>query len=482
MTAEPGQSESAGHFGRREFLGQFATGLGSLALASLLGRDGLLSAAALPGEAADPPPHHAPKARRVIQVFLSGGLSQVDSFDYKPALVKLHGQPLPGGESPDVFFGQVGLLHQSHWQFKQRGQSGLWISELFPRLAECADQLTVIRSMVASSGNHTPAIYESHSGFRLMGFPVMGSWLSYGLGSETDELPTFVVLPDPRGLPTGGTNNWTNGFLPARHQGVAFRGQGAPIADLQPAEAETDKLRFARYELLGKMNRNHLAQRAAGDPLSTRIHAYEMAARMQVDVPKVLDLSDETAETHSLYGLDQPTTAPFGRNCLLARRLIERGVRFVQLWSGDGPKWDSHGNVPGEHAAEASRIDRPLAGLLQDLKRRGLLDDTLVVFNTEFGRTPFAQSTAGTLGVGRDHNQTAFSVWLAGAGLKHGYACGETDDFGFRVTQGPVSVHDFHATILQLLGIDHERLTYYHNGIQRRLTNVHGQIVKDILA
>ena len=475
-------AEPAGRSDRREFLGQFATGLGGVALASLLGRDGLLRADALPGEAADLPPHHPPKARRVIQIFLSGGLSQVDSFDFKPALAKYHGQPLPSDESPDVFFGQVGLLHKNHWEFKQRGQSGLWISELFPQLAECADQLTVIRSMVASSGNHTPAIYEAHSGFRLTGFPVMGSWLSYGLGCETDDLPAFVVLPDPRGLPTGGTNNWTNGFLPARHQGVAFRGQGAPIADLQPAAGEPENLRLARYNLLSEMNRSHLARSAASDPLSARIHAYEMAARMQTAVPKALDLAQETAETQTLYGLDQPTSAPFGRNCLLARRLIERGVRLVQMWSGDGPKWDSHGNVPGDHAAEASRIDRPIAGLLQDLKRRGLLDDTLVVFNTEFGRTPFAQSSAGTLGVGRDHNQTAFSVWLAGAGLKPGIAHGSTDEFGYRVAQNPVSVHDFHATILHLLGIDHERLTYYHNGIQRRLTNVHGQVVKDLLA
>ena len=478
----PPRAAAADQPGRRDFLAQLGSGLGGIALASLLARDGLLQAGPVIGEAADLPPHHPPKAKRAIQIFLSGGLSQVDSFDYKPALEKYHGQPLPSGERPDVFFGQVGLLHQSHWAFKQRGQSGLWISELFPHLAECADQLTVVRSMVASTGNHTPAIFESHSGFRLMGFPVMGSWLSYGLGCETDELPAFVVLPDPRGLPTGGTNNWTNGFLPARHQGVGFRGQGAAIADLQSAQPETDKRRLDRYAMLDEMNRAHLAERGPSDPLAARLHAYEMAARMQVAVPAAVDLEQETAETRALYGLDEQACGGFARNCLVARRLLEKGVRFVQLWSGNGPAWDSHGDVPGQHAAEAALIDRPIAGLLRDLAQRGMLADTLVIFNTEFGRTPFAQSAAGTLGKGRDHNQAAFSVWMAGAGLKPGFAYGTTDDFGGSVSTAAVSVHDFHATILHLLGIDHERLTFYHNGIQRRLTNVHGHVVQELIA
>ncbi len=375
----------AGDTSRRDFLAQLGSGLGGIALASLLARDGLLKAAPIAGEAADLPPHHPPKARRAIQIFLSGGLSQVDSFDYKPALEKYHGQPLPSSEKPDVFFGQVGLLHQSHWAFKQRGQSGLWMSELFPHLAECADQLTFVRSMLASSGNHGPAIFEALSGFRLMGFPVMGSWLSYGLGCETDELPAFVVLPDPRGLPTGGTNNWTNGFLPARHQGVGFRSSGPPIADLQSAEPESEKRRLDRYALLAEMNRAHQNGRGPSDPLMVRVHAYEMAARMQVAIPAALQLEQETAETQALYGLDQPGSAGFGRNCLIARRLLEKGVRFVQLWSGNGPTWDSHGDVPGQHATEAALIDQPIAGLLRDLARRGMLDDTLVIFNTEFG-------------------------------------------------------------------------------------------------
>jgi hypothetical protein len=264
-------------------------------------------------------------------------------------------------------------------------------------MAGCADQLTVVRSMVSSSANHTPAIFESHSGFRVMGFPVMGSWLSYGLGCETDELPAFVVLPDPRGLPTGGTNNWTNGFLPARHQGVGFRGKGEAIADLDSPQPETSQQRQDRQAFLHEMNQRHLAERGTSDPLEARMHAYEMAARMQTAVPAALGLEQETAETQALYGLDQPATAPFGRNCLIARRLLEKGVRFVQLWSGNGPNWDSHGDVLGQHAAEAALIDRPVAGLLRDLARRGMLDDTLVIFNTEFGRTRPARSARGAI-------------------------------------------------------------------------------------
>jgi uncharacterized protein (DUF1501 family) len=342
--------------------------------------------------------------------------------------------------------------------------------------------LTFIRSMVAGSANHSPAIYESNSGFRLVGYPTMGAWLSYGLGSETDELPTFVVLPDPRGLPSGGTVNWTGGFLPAKHQGVAFRGQGAPIVDLRPSEPEDERLRLARYGLLAELNSVHAAEEGPNDALIGRMRAYEMAARMQTAVPQAVDLEQETAATRALYGLDQPGCADFGRNCLLARRLIERGVRFVQLWSGNGPNWDSHDNVPQQHSAEAKRIDQPIAGLLRDLNQRGMLADTLVVFNTEFGRTPFAQSSAGTLGVGRDHNPAGFTVWMAGAGLKPGFAYGATDEFGYRALSDAVSVHDFHATILHLLGIDHTRLTFYHDGIQRRLTNVHGRVVNELFA
>src|SRR5438270_472010 len=360
---------------RRDVLAHFATGLRGMALATLLARD----AAAGPAQgAASGLPHHPPKARRAIQIFLQGGLSQVDSFDYKPALEKLHGQSVPGDERPMGFMGRVGRLHKAHFAFRQRGRSGLWVSDLFPHLAELADELTVIRSMWSGTGNHTPATYEANSGFRTLGFPAAGSWISYGLGCEVDNLPTFVVLPDRR------------------------------------------------------------------------------------------------------------ECADFARACLLARRLVERGVRFVQLWSGAAfggdVHWDAHGSVPNNHRRESDKIDRPVAGLLRDLRQRGLLDDTLVICNTEFGRTPYAESAGNQAGPGRDHNPDAFTIWLAGAGLQHGIAYGASDDIGWKTAENLVDVHDFHATILHLLGIDHERLTFYHNGIQRRLTNVHGNVLTDLLA
>jgi hypothetical protein len=470
---------------RRDFLHFAAQGIGGAALASLLARDGKLDAA--PGEASDAPPHHPPAARRVIHICLCGAMSQVDSFDYKPALARLHGRSLQSSERPDVFFGQVGLLRQSDWTFRQRGQSGLWISDLFPEIAQVADELTVINSMVAETSNHTPATFQENTGFRLNGFPTLGAWLSYGLGSETDNLPAFVVIPDTRGQPAGGPINWSNGFLPARHQGVMMRSQGTPIDDLFPARMLPNGADRATRDLVEAMNQRHHADRPGDDALAARIRSYELAARMQIAVPEVVDLAQETLATHSLYGLDRPESADFGRGCLMARRLIERGVRFVQLFSGGsfgGPRinWDGHENMRQNHGQEAARIDRPIAGLLRDLRRRGMLDDTLVLFTTEFGRTPFTQSAANIVGLGRDHNQYGFSVWLAGAGLKHGINHGATDEVGWKSVDNVVSWYDFHATVLRLLGIDHERLTFYHNGIRRRLTNVHGEILHEILA
>jgi hypothetical protein len=472
---------------RRGFFSWVGTGLGGAALASLLLRDARVVAAPLPGEAADAPPHHPAKAKRVIHICLCGALSHLDSFDYKPALEKYHGQPMPGDEKPDVFFGQIGLLRKNDWEFKQRGQSGLWVSELFPCIAEVADELTVIHSMVAETSNHTPATFQENAGFRLNGFPVIGSWLSYGLGAATDELPSFVVIPDARGFPAGGTINWTNGFLPARHQGVVFRSKGPAIDDLAPARPIDGPHERATRELLQAMNARHLSARAADDVLLARVRSYELAAKMQLAAPEVTALDGETAATHALYGMDRPESADFGRGCLLARRLLERGVRFVQLFSGGSfgnPRinWDGHENMQANHGQEAPRIDRPVAGLLRDLRQRGLLDDTLVLFTTEFGRTPFTQSAADVVGLGRDHNQYGFSIWMAGAGLRPGFAYGRTDDFGYKAVQSPVAWPDFHATVLHLLGIDHERLTFYHNGIQRRLTNVHGAVIGPLLA
>ena len=471
---------------RRDFLSWVGNGLFSAAAAGLLMRDGTLRAA-IPGESDPACPHFTPRATRAIHICLVGALSHVDSFDYKPGLIKAHGQSLQSSERPDVFFGQIGRLKRPDWDFHQRGQSGLWVSDLFPHLAEVADELTVINSMVAETSNHTPATFQENSGFRLNGFPALGSWLSYGLGSEADDLPAFVVIPDAREFPCGGPINWSNGFLPARHQGVVIRSKGAPIDDLFPAHPIPRDADQAAQILSAAMNRRHLDSHAGEDVLSARIRGYELAARMQMAVPEVTGLRGEAEETRSLYGLDRPETADFGRACLIARRLLERGVRFVQLYAGGtfgSPRrnWDGHEDMKQCHGQEALRVDRPVSALLKDLRRRGLLDDTLVLFTTEFGRTPFAQSAADVVGKGRDHNQYGFSVWLAGAGLKPGTSFGSTDEVGWKASENVVTWPDFHATVLRLLGIDHERLTYYHNGIKRRLTNVHGNVLKPILS
>ena len=477
---------SSSGLSRRDFFDFVKSGLTGAALASLLQRDalaGVLSSA----NSASPLPHFAPKAKRVIHICLCGGLSQVDSFDYKPKLIELHGKSMAADERPDVFFGQVGLLRAPDWNFKQHGRSGLWISDLFPHIASVADELTVINSMVAESSSHTPATFQENSGFRLNGFPTMGAWVSYGLGNVTDNLPTYVVLPDVRGVPAGSTTNWTNGFLPARHQGVTFRPAGDPISDLFPARAIKPETERNSRELLARMNQFHLEENGHEDALAARISSYELAAKMQLAVPEVTSLDRESAATQEDYGLNRDETRDFGRNCLLARRLLERGVRHVQLFSGGSfgsPRinWDGHEDMKQNHSQEAARIDQPVAALIRDLRARGMLDDTLVLFTSEFGRTPFTQSDANKVGTGRDHNQTGFTVWMAGAGLRTGIGYGATDELGYKSVVNPVPWHDFHATVLHLLGIDHERLTYYHNGINRRLTNVHGEIISGILA
>jgi hypothetical protein len=428
--------------------------------------------------------HFPPKAKRVIQIFACGGVSHVDTIDYKPDLADHDGQELTGKGKIDTFFGKPGRLIKSPFQFAKHGDCGRWVSELLPNLATCVDDITFIRSMVAKSSNHTPATFQMNSGFTMNGFPCLGAWLSYGLGSMNDDLPTFVVLPDPRGLPAGGAINWTSGFLPATHQGVAFRTSGDPIVDLFPADGLPQTARKESTALLDAMNREFLAANPGDTALEARIRSYELAGRMQVSIPEATDFARESAAMRSLYGLDEPATAGFGRNCLLARRLMERGVRFVQLYHGGAfgsPRinWDAHENVVDNHTKQAASMDKPLAGLLKDLKSRGMLDDTLVVWTTEFGRTPF---TEGIGGKGRDHHQLAFTCWMAGAGLKPGIAHGSSDEVGYAVAEDPVTVYDLHATILHLLGIDHKKLTYYHNGINRRLTDVHGELVTKILA
>ncbi|MBL48373.1 MAG: hypothetical protein CMP28_05405 [Roseibacillus sp.] len=464
---------------RRDFLGSFATGIGGVALAGLLSRDGLLAGAR--------ESHYAPRARRLIHVFLQGGLSHLDSWDHKPRLAKLHGKAMPEeGEKPDVFGKKIGAIHRPFWEFKQCGQSGLWGSALFPHLREHMDELAFIKSMTAPSGNHTPATYIANCGFNELAFPCMGSWISYGLGSENRDVPGFVVLGDPRGLPSGGPNLWGAGFLPGQHQGVRFQSSDNPINFLNSPRKISEATRRARYRMLEEMNRRHLAERGSdSDPLRARLASYELAARMQLAIPGVVELAEETEQTQALYGMEQDETKDFGRMCLLARRMVERGVRVVQLWSGATlaqPTWDSHGELAKDHWREAVRIDRPLAGLLTDLRQRGLLDETLVVFSTEFGRTPFTEIEGGKLGSGRDHSQDGFTNWFAGGGVKGGSEYGATDSLGFRTRENPVSVHDFHATILHLLGIDHTALTYLHNGFERRLTNVHGHVIDEILA
>ena len=470
---------------RRDFFDWSTRGLGATALVQLLGQDARVTAA---GASTSPLPPFAPRAKRAVHISLVGGMSHLDSFDHKPTLQKLHGKSLKTDEKPDIFFGKVGLLRKSDWKFAQHGQSGLWLSDMFPHIARQADHLTLIRSMVSESANHTPALFFANSGFESNGFPSMGSWLSYGLGNETDVLPTFVVLPDGRGGPNGGASNWTSGFLPAQHQGIVFGSGDEPVRDLFPAGKFQARTETQLRTFLSQINDLQRARRGDDALLADRVRSYELAARMQLSVPEVSRLAEETPAIGRLYGLDNPQTAECGRRCLLARRLLERGVRFVQIFSG-GPiagspraSWDAHESVKANHTLEARRIDQPVAALLQDLAQRGMLDDTLVLFTTEFGRTPFAQSAANQVGPGRDHNRYGFSVWMAGGGVKSGFSYGATDDVGWKAVEQPMSWHDLHATVLHLFGINHEQLTFYHNGIQRRLTNVHGEVHRGILA
>jgi hypothetical protein len=466
-------------FGRRRLFNLGLHGLGATALLALLQQEA--------ARGGDWHIQQAPKAKRAIQICLVGGLSHIDSFDHKPELEKFHGKSLQTDEQVDIFFGQMGLLRRADWPFKPRGQCGLMISELFPQIAELADDLTIIRSMESKSANHTPGLFLANSGFEFNGYPSMGSWISYGLGSMNESLPAYVVLNDERGAPNTGVSTWSSAFLPANHQGVVFKSGGQPVRDLFPdgrLSADTDR---ATHAFVTQLNREHAEALPDYTGLAERVISYELAASLQASIPAVSDLSQESAATLEAYGLHRPETSDMGRRCLLGRRLLEQGVRFVQLFSG-GPiagspraSWDAHENVFENHSAEARRIDQPVAALLKDLKQRGLLNDTLVLFTTEFGRTPFAQSAADQVGPGRDHNRYGFSCWMAGAGLKSGTAFGATDELGWKAVQRPVPWHDLHATILHLLGLDHERLSYYHNGIQRRLTNVHGEVLHDIL-
>jgi Protein of unknown function (DUF1501) len=475
---------------RRRFLWQAGGGFGALALAHLMGVDSLLADTST-GKPLQPRPefngglHHLAKARRVVHLFMSGAASQCDTFDFKPALIKMNGQKFDPGGKVELFQSEPGAVMASPWKWRQRGQSGQWVSELVPHLAGCVDDMAFLPAMVAKSNVHGPATFMQNTGFVLPGFPSMGGWISYGLGSLNDNLPTFVVLPDSRGFAPNGPANWSAGFLPAANQGTMVRpGAKVPIFDLFPPEEAslTAEAQHDGLELLNRFNRSHEADRSGDSRLSARIASYELAAKLQLSAPEVLDLSRESMATRSLYGLDEPITEDFGRNCLIARRLLERGVRFVQVWSGADngfPRrnWDSHEDIARDHGSMAASMDKPAAALIKDLKSSGLLDDTVIIWTTEFGRMPCSQGSKG-----RDHNPFTFTSWLAGGGIKGGMTHGASDEWSYKAVDGVTYCYDLHATVLHLLGIDHTRLTYRHNGIDRRLTDVHGHVIKNILA
>jgi hypothetical protein len=474
-------------FDRRHFLWHLGGGLGGIALTHLLGADGLLAG---PPTAKGRPDlngglHHRAKAKRVVQLFMSGAASQVDTFDYKPALIQRHGQKFDPGGKVELFQSDPGPCMKSPWTWQQYGQCGKYVSSLLPHMATCVDDIAFIHSMVSKSNVHGPATFMQATGFVLPGFPAMGAWVCYGLGSLNENLPAFVVLPDARGFAPNGPANWSAGFLPAAYQGTLVRATAeTPIFDLFPPKnaAVTPQSEAEGLALLSQLNRAHQATRECDSRLDARIASYELAARLQLSAPEVLDISGESAATRKLYGLDEKITEDFGRNCLIARRLLERGVRFVQVWSGADngfPRrnWDSHEDIARDHGNMGRSMDQPAAALLKDLKARGLLDDTIVLWTTEFGRMPCGQGLKG-----RDHNPFTFTSWLAGGGIKGGISYGASDEWSYKAVDRPTYCYDQHATVLHLLGIDHEKLTFRHNGLDRRLTDVHGQVIREILA
>ncbi len=468
---------------RREFLARAGLGFGSLALASLLAGDSPRSATAAEGAAHNPLaarlPHFAPQATSVIFLFMAGGPSQMETFDPKPLLNRLHGQPVPEsfGKIQTQRTTEDSLLLGSQRTFRRQGKSGQLMSDLFPQLATQADEIAIVRSLHADSIVHAPALYQMNSGRTLMGHPSLGSWLLYGLGSENENLPAYVVMLDPDGTTVGGPPCWGAGYFSPVFQGTLFRPGKTPIIDLNPADGRSRRRQRQGLDLLKSLNR---LRREPGDQqLLSRLATYELAFRMQTEAPEAIDLEQETAQTHQLYGADREPTAEFGRRCLMARRLVERGVRFVQLYSGGGPgnmTWDGHGDIEENHLRMAGQTDQPVAGLLKDLKQRGLLDSTLVIWAGEFGRTPMSQGKTG-----RDHSPFGFSLWMAGGGIQGGRSVGATDDIGLRAVERPIHVRDFHATILHQLGLDQEELTFLHDGREEKLTDTGGQVIREIL-
>ena len=474
---------------RRAFLGRAGNGCGLLALAGMLGDKGLLRAAETPllHPLAPRPAHFAAKAKRVIWLFMNGGPSQVDTWDYKPELLKRDGQELKGFDNNTGFFiDQVGPLMKSPFKWAQHGQSGTWVPEIFPNISKHVDDMAFLHSCFTETNNHSPALFQINTGMSRMGFPCVGSWVTYGLGSESQNLPSFVAMYDTlgRGLPKGNASNWGAGFLPGIYQGTALNAQGAPIDNLsRPTEVGDDEQR-RQLDLMRRLNQQHQQQREADAELTARIESYELAYRMQMAAPEALDVQREPESIRKLYGLDDKRCAHFAKQCLMARRLVERGVRFVQIYSGgmeNERSWDGHADIAANHRQFAGETDTPIGGLLADLKARGLLDETLVIWGGEFGRLPVAQRSKNGQQTGRDHNPHAFTYWLAGGGVKGGVHHGATDEIGHKAVVDRVSVNDLHATILHLLGFDHTKLTYRYNGRQFRLTDVAGEVVRAIL-
>ncbi|PAW66681.1 MAG: hypothetical protein B9S34_07430 [Opitutia bacterium Tous-C1TDCM] len=462
---------------RREFLRTAGCGFGAVALSALLGQPVLGQTAVLPANAAALA-KRAGKAKHVIFLFMEGGPSHLDTFDYKPLLNQLDGQKLPASfKEPILAMGESGNpILGSKRQWCQHGESGLWVSDWFPHVAAHADDLAVIKSCVSDGINHAGGVCQMNTGSVFGGRPSLGAWVSYGIGTENKDLPGFVVIKDSEKEVINGARNWGTGFMPAVHQGVEFSPDGVPIRYLDTPKGLTAERQRDKLDLLGQLNRMHAADRTDNTELEARIRSYELAYRMQAEAPGVVDLRRETAATKALYGLDEKETAVFGRNCLLARRLVEHGVRFVQLYSGAGSGWDSHSALEPNHSRLCRSVDKPIAGLLADLKSRGLLDETLVIWGGEFGRTPMSEQNGG-----RDHNPTGFTMWMAGGGVRGGQVIGATDDLGLYAVKDKLHVHDLHATILHLLGLDHTKVVYRHQGRPERIDQNEGRAYTKIV-
>ncbi|MDA7680770.1 MAG: DUF1501 domain-containing protein [Verrucomicrobia bacterium] len=472
---------------RRALLQRAGGGIGMLALNSLLNQNSIGSQNNSINPLASKKPHHKAKAKNVIWLFINGGPSHVDTWDYKPGLVKADGQKLDGFDKTTGFFDNaVGPLLKSPFEFKQHGQSGMWASSLFPNLSKHVDKMAFIKSFHTQSNNHSPALFMANTGVTRMSHPCVGSWVTYGLGSENENLPAFVVMSDPlnRGLPKGHAANWSSGFLPGAYQGTWVRSKGEPIPNLRRIGELSDQQQRAQLDLIGKLNNEHQKKYPEDKELTARIRSFELAYRMQQEAPECFEVDSEPEHIKNLYGLNEKRCSHFARQCLMARRMVERGVRFVQIYSGgmeNQRSWDGHGDIKKNHSQFAGETDQPIAGLLSDLEQRGLLKDTLVIWGGEFGRLPVSQLSGGKP-TGRDHNPHAGCYWFAGGGSKGGTSYGETDEIGHKAAVDKVEIHDIHATILHLLGMEHKKLTYLHSGRRFRLTDVSGNVINDIVA